>query len=199
MKRIFGASCCFVIAIMMCVSAQADIVVGESIAIDFESPNAVFGDVGGGTATGTNFNVFDASLADGASISIGALTELTMGGTSAVGLTVDNNLGKDASLTGVVSGATTVAPFNVAGVYNDNWGGANVGNSGRADFGTLTDGSNIVLTFTGLLDNQLYDLTGGGRFNNSNFDTVWTSGTTCLLYTSPSPRDGLLSRMPSSA
>ena len=28
---------------------------------------------------------------------------------------------------------------------------------------------------------------------------VGESGQTCLLYTSPSPRDGLLSRMPSSA
>ena len=27
----------------------------------------------------------------------------------------------------------------------------------------------------------------------------WASATPCLLYTSPSPRDGLLSRMPSSA
>ena len=27
----------------------------------------------------------------------------------------------------------------------------------------------------------------------------WEDGGTCLLYTSPSPRDGLLSRMPSSA
>ena len=27
----------------------------------------------------------------------------------------------------------------------------------------------------------------------------WISGTTCLLYTSPSPRDGATSRMPSSA
>ena len=27
----------------------------------------------------------------------------------------------------------------------------------------------------------------------------WGSGKSCLLYTSPSPRDGLLSRMPSSA
>ena len=27
----------------------------------------------------------------------------------------------------------------------------------------------------------------------------WTKGNVCLLYTSPSPRDGLLSRMPSSA
>ena len=30
-------------------------------------------------------------------------------------------------------------------------------------------------------------------------DVVMESGTPCLLYTSPSPRDGLLSRMPSSA
>ena len=29
--------------------------------------------------------------------------------------------------------------------------------------------------------------------------TTIVHGTTCLLYTSPSPRDGLLSRMPSSA
>ena len=28
---------------------------------------------------------------------------------------------------------------------------------------------------------------------------IVASGTSCLLYTSPSPRDGLLSRMPSSA
>ena len=30
-------------------------------------------------------------------------------------------------------------------------------------------------------------------------DTILTHPNTCLLYTSPSPRDGLLSRMPSSA
>ena len=29
--------------------------------------------------------------------------------------------------------------------------------------------------------------------------SCWNGVTTCLLYTSPSPRDGLLSRMPSSA
>ena len=32
-----------------------------------------------------------------------------------------------------------------------------------------------------------------------NIDVVYEHGITCLLYTSPSPRDGLLSRMPSSA
>ena len=34
--------------------------------------------------------------------------------------------------------------------------------------------------------------------NNKKEVILWTSGG-CLLYTSPSPRDGLLSRMPSSA
>ncbi|MEN8755254.1 MAG: PEP-CTERM sorting domain-containing protein [Akkermansiaceae bacterium] len=53
-----------------------------------------------------------------------------------------------------------------------------VGNSGRADFGTLNNASNIVLTFTGLDDSLSYDVTGGGNFTNNNFDTVWTFGAT---------------------
>ena len=39
-------------------------------------------------------------------------------------------------------------------------------------------------------------------FNLQTFGNIYTrlmNPTTCLLYTSPSPRDGLLSRMPSSA
>ena len=38
---------------------------------------------------------------------------------------------------------------------------------------------------------------GGSAYNYKLNDEGWTDG--CLLYTSPSPRDGLLSRMPSSA
>ena len=38
----------------------------------------------------------------------------------------------------------------------------------------------------------------GGYTKNPTYREV-CSGNTCLLYTSPSPRDGLLSRMPSSA
>ena len=34
---------------------------------------------------------------------------------------------------------------------------------------------------------------------DSNSAVVWLGDNICLLYTSPSPRDGLLSRMPSSA
>ena len=39
----------------------------------------------------------------------------------------------------------------------------------------------------------------GTVMNVSITEVVGDLGTTCLLYTSPSPRDGLLSRMPSSA
>ena len=37
------------------------------------------------------------------------------------------------------------------------------------------------------------------NFNSKNGDTYSAFTNACLLYTSPSPRDGLLSRMPSSA
>ena len=38
------------------------------------------------------------------------------------------------------------------------------------------------------------------RIRKDNYETFWLGGIwSCLLYTSPSPRDGLLSRMPSSA
>ena len=40
---------------------------------------------------------------------------------------------------------------------------------------------------------------GAGTFKNVVAATFTTADTGCLLYTSPSPRDGLLSRMPSSA
>ena len=41
------------------------------------------------------------------------------------------------------------------------------------------------------------------EFGSGSLDLIWillaAVGASCLLYTSPSPRDGLLSRMPSSA
>ena len=53
------------------------------------------------------------------------------------------------------------------------------------------------------LDEELVGLTPG---EEKSFEIAWPedspsmyAGSTCLLYTSPSPRDGLLSRMPSSA
>ena len=37
-----------------------------------------------------------------------------------------------------------------------------------------------------------------GEFTKGNI-SIWSNDTSCLLYTSPSPRDATLSRMPSSA
>ena len=52
--------------------------------------------------------------------------------------------------------------------------------------------------FAEVADNAIIDRSG--RLASRKGNTVSTTiSQTCLLYTSPSPRDGLLSRMPSSA
>ena len=43
------------------------------------------------------------------------------------------------------------------------------------------------------------DLNHNNVFETNEINTIPAKNKTCLLYTSPSPRDGLLSRMPSSA
>ena len=169
MKKLFGAVCCLVAAMAYTTTAQADLVaVGDVLAIDFESPAPVFGTGGVGTNLATGFITFDTQAADG-------LTAIQAFG-GGIGLEVANNLGKDTGLTGVESNSTTVSPFNETSIFSDNYGAANVGNTSRPDFGTLTDDSNIVLTFTGLNDGFTYDLTGGGAFANDSFNTIWTSG-----------------------
>ena len=63
-----------------------------------------------------------------------------------------------------------------------------------------------------LCDEEIKDRTSSGSRTNGKLDPLWMSRAispplkarlvqtlVCLLYTSPSPRDGLLSRMPSSA
>ena len=47
-------------------------------------------------------------------------------------------------------------------------------------------------------NNATFSLAATWKFGKDGRNQ-WTYTTTCLLYTSPSPRDGLLSRMPSSA
>ena len=57
----------------------------------------------------------------------------------------------------------------------------------------------------GIMNRQMFrqggaafpDLSGDGQVTQK--DILMGRGVICLLYTSPSPRDGLLSRMPSSA
>ena len=70
--------------------------------------------------------------------------------------------------------------------------------TGLFDIGTLADGASAIITLTGTVD------VGQGGNTITNITTAASGdqndpSTFCLLYTSPSPRDGLLSRMPSSA
>ena len=58
----------------------------------------------------------------------------------------------------------------------------------------LLDALNVAIT--AVIDSGEYDLIFGASFEGS---VVLTDDTTCLLYTSPSPRDQRGSRMPSSA
>ena len=46
---------------------------------------------------------------------------------------------------------------------------------------------------------ELQSEVAGKKFDLERLEAAMTHFTNCLLYTSPSPRDGLLSRMPSSA
>ena len=56
-------------------------------------------------------------------------------------------------------------------------------------------------TYYGSTTQPLWKRMGHHRHksNNANSKQIIQRGNYCLLYTSPSPRDGLLSRMPSSA
>ena len=63
--------------------------------------------------------------------------------------------------------------------------------------------SNLWNTFTTTTTSGSYQIPVGEQFDNGSevhyrYRSMDATGT-CLLYTSPSPRDGLLSRMPSSA
>ena len=175
MRIILNTLCCVVAITLASATAQAQLAIGDVAGFDFESPTPVFGDMSVGTDSSTNFNLFDTQAADGETVMQSGFVDLTGAPIMGLGLEVTNNLGKDTGLTGVVSNPT-VSPFNDTSIYSDSYGAANVGNMDRADFGLLTDDSNIVLTFTGLDDELSYNVTGGGAFNSNNFDTVWTAG-----------------------
>ena len=59
-----------------------------------------------------------------------------------------------------------------------------------------TDDNNATLVFA---DGAYVDVYLNGILLVAGTDYNTSTANTCLLYTSPSPRDGLLSRMPSSA
>ena len=62
------------------------------------------------------------------------------------------------------------------------------------DDASIIDGTGLVTT-PGLVDMQVFIGEPGEEYR----ETLATASQACLLYTSPSPRDATLSRMPSSA
>ena len=79
----------------------------------------------------------------------------------------------------------------------------NLHHRGEKIVNLLGDGSDYGLKISYSLEKELLG-TGGGIQNaihhfEEPFFVLSSDIWTCLLYTSPSPRDGLLSRMPSSA
>ena len=152
-------------------------VAAQTIGIDFASPGAVQGTNNAvAPAAGTNFNAFDIQTADGATASFsGTLTNLT-GGATTVGFSATNNMGKASGLT-AVPGQSGPAPFDSDTIGVDNYGAASVGNAARPDAGSLTAASNLVFTFSGLDDNQTYDVTGGYLHDtpNDNFNATWAA------------------------
>ena len=93
------------------------------------------------------------------------------------------------SNSGNAAGSNTVCSTVVAG---GGGGGFNTGGGGGAGQVTPTSGSSVAV--------QSYTITvGGGGPGQCTGGPAPARDGSCLLYTSPSPRDGLLSRMPSSA
>ena len=75
----------------------------------------------------------------------------------------------------------------------------NIGTIGHVDHGKTTLTAAITKFFG---EFKAYDQIDGAPEEKARGITISTAHVeyeTCLLYTSPSPRDGLLSRMPSSA
>ena len=177
MKKLFGVVCCLVATVTCTTTAQADLVVGQTVGIDFATTSAVFPDPPPATSapsTASGFNAFTADIADGASASLGIGTLQATDTTTLAGLdfTVQNNLGKATGLTAVAGGEGS-GIFNDATIFSDSFGAANVGNATRADTGVLAADANLVFTFSGLDDGLIYTFEGGydtGANSNGNFD-----------------------------
>ena len=79
--------------------------------------------------------------------------------------------------------------------YSHAWNAGGVGVVGVHSANTLVREADLLIT----VGTRLSDFTTGSRTIISNARTAQININVCLLYTSPSPRDATLSRMPSSA
>ena len=86
--------------------------------------------------------------------------------------------------------------YTLAGLTNNAFPPTSDMSSGTA-FNSWQTPSFPYIVYSNTGDLYIYDYAGGGSATNIN--TSITGADTCLLYTSPSPRDKRQSRMPSSA
>ena len=151
---------------------------------------------GSGSSTGNNIS-YDWQDANGNNIGTGTTLTVSNAGTYTLIITNGQN--------GCVSQATeTVFSNNIIPIAS-----IAAPNELTCALGTITidgsassSGSNISYNWTDLNRNSLgtnntLDVFSGGDYQLMVTDN--SNGCTCLLYTSPSPRDATLSRMPSSA
>ena len=129
--------------------------------------------VGGGTVATTSAN----TLADAAMLTVNS-GRLSIGGSDTVA-----SLAGSGGTVDITSGATLTA-----------------GNAGSTSYaGSITGSGGFTKVGSGAMTlSQANSFTGGASVSQGTL-TGGASTSFCLLYTSPSPRDGLLSRMPSSA
>ena len=101
-------------------------------------------------------------------------------------------------LTCTHSQTTTVAVFNSTPPGAD--GALDVENCKYLRVTNLSDDQDMKVAYVTALTNYQVTVRAGGHILfQAEEALIGVRDVTCLLYTSPSPRDGLLSRMPSSA
>ena len=190
---------------------------GDSGVIEFKSKDLTFGE-------GVSVSTATLGLGKAGVIDIQADTIKMEGGDShlkAVSITGTTRLrdenGKAGDLVGGIGGAINILGKSIllgenVKISSETWGNGSAGELKiKSRELALTDGAQVSVNSGFALDSKYAGknafVTGNGgelhidteRLNLSNGASLSAASTACLLYTSPSPRDATLSRMPSSA
>ena len=175
---------------VLCSPAQASIVTGQLTSTSQINPNQL-NVLGAGNLLFTNHNSGLAGNVNGVvfeDVNWGNSTTLSTGVTLLGSLAGSR---RDANTASSISGANDTVLESV--VNSINFYGFDT--SGTLTFSNLTAGEQVIV--------QLITSDQAGGRNNwagvNELSIVDTTDLSCLLYTSPSPRDATLSRMPSSA
>ena len=147
--------------------------------------------LGNGNTTGSNNIIVTA----GQSVTVDTISETT----AANGVVIDGVTLKDGGATvtaDVTFGDNDKAIFGAGSDLQIYHNGANsyVRDEGDGALILTTNGAAVYIQKGDSETSAAFNIDGAVQLYHNN-----TAPNTCLLYTSPSPRDGLLSRMPSSA